>query len=210
MSRTRSTLSTPNSTPVSLVFLVRRRDIVVVGAVELWESRSDFQGAVGRVENHPPLLEGTAASRDFPAFHPTRHLPSYVFAARFFREQARRQGWSGGLTLLWCWLRPQLWRRLAITSCSISWLQALIRHAVGPSPVPPTPWLRFGFNCKQRFSKRTTRSLLTTRSTRNTPRSSVPRGIPLPPPAHRRSARCARPNTPRPGSPQENRAAASS
>ncbi len=40
--------------------------IVIVGAVELWESRSDFQGAVGRVENHSRIREpGTAAATRF-------------------------------------------------------------------------------------------------------------------------------------------------
>ena len=37
---------------------------IVVGVVEVWKSRGDFQGAVESVEDHPLLLEpGTAASR---------------------------------------------------------------------------------------------------------------------------------------------------
>ena len=39
------------STPNRNVPLIEVREIVVVGAVGMWESRSDFHGTGGRVEN---------------------------------------------------------------------------------------------------------------------------------------------------------------
>ncbi len=53
--------------------------------------------------------------REIHAFHPTRHFHSpLMYSQRFFRNTARRQGWSAAgapALLLWCWFRPQLWRR---------------------------------------------------------------------------------------------------